>query len=228
MTNKVWMVGMMLIAFVIGMLFSQNTSAQQDEIGMGWTDRLNWDRIEVGMPEEQVIAILGQPIRRRDARVASGVSRWEYSGIVEGVGYVSGYISTRNRNVLFIFKPIRSTGREEAMNNSIQASRARLSGTTSSPQSTGTTSSPQSSWTTPQVADEIERIRARLNELETATPTATPTGTGRYQIAAAANDTLGAFFRIDTVTGRTNYCTFSIRLGRPGTVNLNSERCGLD
>ena len=33
MTNKVWMVGMMLIAFVIGMLFSQNTSAQQGEIG---------------------------------------------------------------------------------------------------------------------------------------------------------------------------------------------------
>ena len=33
MTNKVWMVGMMLIAFVIGMLSSQNTSAQQDEIG---------------------------------------------------------------------------------------------------------------------------------------------------------------------------------------------------
>ncbi|MBE56145.1 MAG: hypothetical protein CL479_06185 [Acidobacteria bacterium] len=33
MTNKVWMVGMILIAFVIGMLFSQNTSAQQDEIG---------------------------------------------------------------------------------------------------------------------------------------------------------------------------------------------------
>jgi hypothetical protein len=33
MTNKVWMIGMMLIAFVIGMLSSQNTSAQQGEIG---------------------------------------------------------------------------------------------------------------------------------------------------------------------------------------------------
>jgi hypothetical protein len=33
MTNKVWMVGMMLIVFVIGMMFSQNTSAQQGEIG---------------------------------------------------------------------------------------------------------------------------------------------------------------------------------------------------
>ena len=34
MTNKVWMVGMMLIAFVIGMLFSQNTTAQEsNEIG---------------------------------------------------------------------------------------------------------------------------------------------------------------------------------------------------
>ena len=33
MTNKVWMVGMMLIAFLIGMMFSQNTTAQQGEIG---------------------------------------------------------------------------------------------------------------------------------------------------------------------------------------------------
>ena len=33
MTNKVWMVGMMLIAFVIGMLFSQNTSAQMGKVG---------------------------------------------------------------------------------------------------------------------------------------------------------------------------------------------------
>ena len=33
MTNKVWIVGMMLIAFVIGMLSSQSTSAQQDEVG---------------------------------------------------------------------------------------------------------------------------------------------------------------------------------------------------
>ena len=33
MTNKVWMVGMMLIAFVIGMMFSQNTSAQAGQVG---------------------------------------------------------------------------------------------------------------------------------------------------------------------------------------------------
>ena len=33
MTNKVWMVGMMLIAFVIGMLSSQDTSAQQGSVG---------------------------------------------------------------------------------------------------------------------------------------------------------------------------------------------------
>ena len=33
MTNKVWMVGTMLIAFVIGMMFSQNTTAQEGEIG---------------------------------------------------------------------------------------------------------------------------------------------------------------------------------------------------
>ena len=34
MTNKVWIVGMLLIAFVIGMMFSQNTTAQEsNEIG---------------------------------------------------------------------------------------------------------------------------------------------------------------------------------------------------
>ena len=216
MTNKVWMVGMMLIAFVIGMLFSQNTSAQQDEIGMGWADPLNWDRIEVGMPEEQVIAILGQPTRRRDAPIVSGISRLEYSGTFEGVGYVSGTISTRNRNVLFIFKPIRLSA---VMANEMN---------TQTPSRSGQTATAASVDSVAELADELERIRARLNELETATPTATPTGTGRYQIAAAANDTLGAFFRIDTVTGRTDYCTFSIRLGRPGRVGLNSERCGLD
>ena len=33
MTNKVWIVGMLLIAFVIGMLSSQNTSAQAGQVG---------------------------------------------------------------------------------------------------------------------------------------------------------------------------------------------------
>jgi hypothetical protein len=33
MQNKMWMVGMMLIAFFVGMMFSQNTTAQQSEIG---------------------------------------------------------------------------------------------------------------------------------------------------------------------------------------------------
>ena len=33
MQNKMWMVGMMLIAFFVGMMFSQNTTAQQGQIG---------------------------------------------------------------------------------------------------------------------------------------------------------------------------------------------------
>tara|TARA_B100002003_G_scaffold250929_1_gene292184 strand:+ start:2493 stop:2780 length:288 start_codon:yes stop_codon:yes gene_type:complete len=33
MQNKMWMLGMMLIAFFVGMMFSQNTAAQQGELG---------------------------------------------------------------------------------------------------------------------------------------------------------------------------------------------------
>ena len=33
MKNKIWMVAMMLIAFLVGMMSSQNTAAQQGEIG---------------------------------------------------------------------------------------------------------------------------------------------------------------------------------------------------
>jgi hypothetical protein len=33
MQNKIWMLGMMLIAFFVGMMFSQNTAAQQGEVG---------------------------------------------------------------------------------------------------------------------------------------------------------------------------------------------------
>ena len=35
MQNKMWLVGMMLIAFFVGMMFSQNTTAQQgiDQLG---------------------------------------------------------------------------------------------------------------------------------------------------------------------------------------------------
>ena len=41
MTNKVWMVGMMLIAFVIGMLFSQNTTqAETQDLSRGDVRRI--------------------------------------------------------------------------------------------------------------------------------------------------------------------------------------------
>jgi hypothetical protein len=33
MQNKMWMVGMMLIAFFVGLMFSQNTTAQQGQLG---------------------------------------------------------------------------------------------------------------------------------------------------------------------------------------------------
>jgi hypothetical protein len=33
MQNKMWMVGMMLIGFFVGLMFSQNTTAQQGQIG---------------------------------------------------------------------------------------------------------------------------------------------------------------------------------------------------
>ena len=45
MQNKMWMLGLILIAFFVGMMFSQNTTAQQGAIGRYQTKKDDTGRV---------------------------------------------------------------------------------------------------------------------------------------------------------------------------------------
>ena len=62
-----------------------------------WTITVHWDRIEGGMSEEQVVAILGPPTKREE-QFLSYVQLF-YEGEVEGSGFVSGSITLERSQV---------------------------------------------------------------------------------------------------------------------------------
>mgnify|MGYP003917135959 FL=1 len=62
-----------------------------------WTIPANWDRLEEGMSEEQVVTILGPPTKREE-QFLSYVQLF-YEGEVEGIGFVSGSITLERNQV---------------------------------------------------------------------------------------------------------------------------------
>ena len=62
-----------------------------------WTIPANWDRIEEGMSEEQVVAILGPPTKREEQFLS--YLQLSYEGQVEGSGFVSGNITLERNQV---------------------------------------------------------------------------------------------------------------------------------
>ena len=64
---------------------------------LGWRSPANWDRIEEGMSEEQVVAILGPPTKREEQFLS--YLQLSYEGQVEGSGFVSGNITLERNQV---------------------------------------------------------------------------------------------------------------------------------
>ena len=62
-----------------------------------WIIPANWDRIEEGMSEEQVVTILGPPTKREE-QFLSYVQLF-YEGEVEGSGFISGSITLERNQV---------------------------------------------------------------------------------------------------------------------------------
>ncbi len=62
-----------------------------------WTIPANWDRIEEGMSEEQVVGILGPPTKREEQFLS--YLQLFYEGEVEGNGFISGSITLERNQV---------------------------------------------------------------------------------------------------------------------------------
>ena len=67
-----------------------------------WHNNAVWERVEDGMSESQVVALLGKP-----TSVESGVIRTLFfRGEVPGSGFVSGNVQLFNDRVLLVNKPV--------------------------------------------------------------------------------------------------------------------------
>ena len=71
--------------------------------GSGWKVPSNWDRVQHGMSERQVISILGQPT---SVEQFVGYRTLFYRGEVRSSGFVSGNIKLSDDRVLIIEKPV--------------------------------------------------------------------------------------------------------------------------
>lgn len=85
-------------------LSSTNRQAPVMTSSVAWLDAKNWERVQIGMSELQVIDILGPPTSLRDAAGASSRTLF-YALEISPTSFLGGQVKLEDRRVTHLEKP---------------------------------------------------------------------------------------------------------------------------